>query len=228
MLAGHLWPGRRADSWYLFGVFNGNGLNASNDDASMMWMGRYQWNFLGRDLPYAQTDVEFREKPTASFALAAVKNLSPYTRFSSSGGGQLNGFRPGQLGQYSLQQVVEETAFRYRGYSIQHEFHWKEVTDNVNTSTTELLGTYTQVGFFPWSLSGRIPKPLQFAFRYAWVDPDRSRSENQSQEITIAANWFFGGHDNKLTFDVSRLTMEQPEGPRLVRNRFRAQWDISF
>ncbi|HUV12424.1 MAG TPA: porin, partial [Acidobacteriota bacterium] len=56
MLAGHLWPGRRTDSWYLFGVFTGNGRGSSNDDCSMMWFARYQWNFLGRDLPYSQSD----------------------------------------------------------------------------------------------------------------------------------------------------------------------------
>jgi phosphate-selective porin len=36
MVGGRLWPGQRADAWYLFGVFNGNGRGESNDDSTMM------------------------------------------------------------------------------------------------------------------------------------------------------------------------------------------------
>jgi len=228
MLAGHLWPSRRGDSWYLFGLSNGNGRGASNDDATMMWMGRYQWNFLGRDLPYSQTDVEYHEKPAGTLAFAASRNKSPYTRFSSAGGGQLDGFEEGEPGQYSLTQFVEETAFKYRGFSLQHEFHWKKVVDNINRTTTDLRGTYAQVGFFPNGLLGQFPKPLEPAFRYAWVDPDRIVPDDDREEFIVAVNCFFAGHDNKLTFDFSRLTLDQPEALRLVDHRIRAQWDISF
>ena len=31
-----------------FGLFNGNGRGAANDDSHPMWMARYQWGFLGR------------------------------------------------------------------------------------------------------------------------------------------------------------------------------------
>ncbi len=48
------------------------------------------------------------------------------------------------------------------------------------------------------------------------------------RRTVLAANWFFAGHDNKRTFDYSRLTLDQREGPRLVDHRIRAQWDISF
>jgi phosphate-selective porin len=228
MVGGHLWPGQRADSWYLFGIFNGNGRGTSNDDAAMMWIARYQWNFLGRDLPYAQSDVELRKKPAGTVAFATSSNTSPYTRFSSAGGGQLEGFEEGVPGQYRLTQFVEETAFKYRGFSLQHEFHWKEVDDNVNNTSTDLRGTYIQVGCFLWGLSQRFPKPLEVAFRYAWVDPDRFVPNDEREEFIVAANWFFAGHDNKLTFDFSRLTLDQPEALRLVDHRIRAQWDISF
>jgi hypothetical protein len=194
----------------------------------MMWMGRYHWNFMGRDLPYSQTDVEFHEKPAGSLAFAAVRNRSPFTRFSSEGGGQLDGFEDGTPGRYSLTQFVEETAFKYRGFSLQHELHWKEIIDNVDQTTTDLRGMYIQVGFFPRSISKSVPDPLEVAFRYAWVDPDRSRTDDDRQEIIIGANWFFSGHDNKLTFDFSRITLEQPDDPRLEENRVRFQWDISF
>jgi hypothetical protein len=59
-------------------------------------------------------------------------------------------------------------------------------------------------------------------------DPDRSITNDDRSEIMIAANWLFSGHDNKLTFDISKLTFEYPNSPRLGDKRIRLQWDISF
>lgn len=228
MVGGHVFPGRRADSWYFLGVFNGNGINASNDDGSMMWMARYQWHPFGRELPFSQSDVEFHEKPAATLAFGAVKNRGPFTRFSTNGGGQLDGFEPGEAERYDLRQLVEETAFKYRGFSFQHEFHWKDVEDRVNQTTTNLRGSYVQAGYLPWARSERALQPLELAVRYAFVDPDSSRPGDSRKETTFGVNWFFARHDNKLTFDVSRLSLEQVESPPLDDSRVRLQWDISF
>ena len=46
--------------------------------------------------------------------------------------------------------------------------------------------------------------------------------------VTVAANWFFSGHDNKLTADVSRLTIGQPDVDTLDDTRSRFQWDVNF
>jgi len=226
-VGGHLFKERRADAWYFFGIFNGNGRGAANDDSSMMWVARYEWHFLKRPLPYAQSDVEFHQEPTGTLAFAAARNNSPFTRFSSGGGGQLEGFEPGQPGQYGIRQFLEELAFKYRGFSVQQEFHWKDVEDTVNETTTELRGMYAQAGYFLHGLVPSIPKPLEVAFRYAWVDPDVAIEGDNSTELTFAVNWFFDGHNNKLTFDYGYLTFEDRIG-RLTEQRFRAQWDISF
>lgn len=228
MLLGHLWENRAADSWYYFGVFNGNGANASSDDNDLMWLGRLQWNFLGRDLKFSQSDIERHEKPAGSIAVAAVRNRSPFTRFSSDGGGDLDGFDPGVEGQYDIEQIAEEFAFKYRGVSVQQEFHWKTVDDRVNGVSRDLQGAYFQVGTFPNEWISSVPAPLEIAMRYAFVDPDDSVSDDRRDELILAANWFFARHDNKLTLDVSRLTLQQPAAPTAEETRVRFQWDISF
>jgi hypothetical protein len=59
------------------------------------------------------------------------------------------------------------------------------------------------------------------------VDPDRDRSDDYEREITLGANWFFNGHRNKITFDVSRVGRKlAPETD--TSNRVRLQWDWSF
>ena len=228
MLAGHLAEGTPADVWYMAGLFNGNGANNANDDDHPMWMTRLQWSPLGRQLPFSQSDLSFHEKAAGTLAFGAVGNRGPYTRFATSGPGQVDGIEPGKPGRYDLRQYLEETAFVYRGFSFQQEWHWKEITDNQTGVVTNLQGAYAQAGIFPWSLSESLPRPLELAARLAWVDPDRSTPDDDRRELTFGANWFFHGHDNKVTADVSRLELDQPRGPTLRDHRFRLQWDISF
>ena len=56
-----------------------------------------------------------------------------------------------------------------------------------------------------------------------------ARYERERQEFTIAANWFFAGHNNKLTFDYSYLTLDDSAlGEDEGDHRVRLQWDVSF
>ncbi len=234
-LRGRLFKGTPADMRYWAGVFTGEGRGVRNDDEDLMWMGRVQWNFLGRDLKWRQTDVEYTKKPTGSLAFAAATNKGRCTRWSSSGCGNLDGFEsPGSAanGQFKIEQFMQEFAFKYKGLSIQQEYHWKEVEDRVAGTTNDLTGAYAQAGYFFHDLVPAIPEELELAFRYAFVEEpnesDRTR-ENKREEFTLGANWFFAGHNNKLTADFSHLTLEDGLFNRDVAdNRFRLQWDVSY
>lgn len=234
-LRGHLFQDTPADMRYYAGVFNGEGKSVNNADDNMMYMGRLQWNFLGRDLSWRQTDVEYTELPTGSFAIAGASTTGPCTRFSSSGCGNLDGFaRPANAApdQYEIDQVVQEFAFKYRGFSAQQEHHRKEIRDTVTGVKTELTGGYVQAGYFFHHMFPSVPAPLELAARYAYVDEPNATNfafENAREEFTLGANWFFSGHNNKVTMDISRLRLDdnvlfQDES----ENRLRVQWDISF
>jgi len=226
---GWLSKGTRGDSMYAFGVFTGTGRGGSLDeDRRPMYTGRWQWNFLKRDLPFSEGDLKRRTEPAASFALAASSNRSAFTRFSSSGGGQLPGFEPGEPGQYKLQQWMAELAYHYRGLSIQGEYHWKRIDDRVNDQISELWGFYAQAGYFFHEVFESFPSPLELAVRIANVDSLDGIEIPADKEATVAANWFFIGHNNKLTIDVSRLESTLAAGNEDKGWRARLQWDISF
>jgi len=230
MLTGRLMKGTRFDSRYYAGMFAGTGRGISSldeSDGQPMMLARYQWNFLGRDMEFSQSDLEYHEKPTASLSFATVSNRSRYTRFSGSGGGQLNGFEKGELGQYSVRQYMEETALKYRGFSFQHELHWKRIIDNKNLTTTHMRGSYFEGGYFFHYLYPKIPRQLELAGRYAFVDHNTAKPDDLLHELGMAANWFFDGHANKLTLEVSRLRLVVAGAdPSAVR--VRVQWDVSF
>jgi phosphate-selective porin len=228
-LYGRLAAGGAADVSYWASVFTGTGRGAKeNDDKNLMWMGRLQWNVLGRELPFTGSDIADREAPEGLIALAAVTNRSPYTRFSQEGGGQLEGFTDGVPGQYRVNQRQGETVSMWRGFAWQQESHWKRVKDLVNATTTTLIGNYAQLGYFFNGLFPNVPPQLELATRYAIYDPNVDFSDDKQQELSFAANWFFHGHLNKLTAEATLLAFDQPNDEKQDGWRYRVQWDISF
>ncbi|MFN7130533.1 MAG: porin [Myxococcales bacterium] len=219
MVFGHLFEKTHGYVVYNVGMFTGAGINQrENDDDGHLYMGRLQWNFLGRDLKFSQSDVEGHEKPAASLSLGAARNVTNRRQFPQTKD-------LGKPGQFLIEQGVSELAFKWRGFSFQTEYHLKRILDRLDASQTLLMGAYGQTGYFPHRLVSAIPEPLELAVRYAFVDPDRTRPDDLLQEYSLAANWFFADHANKLTADLSHLTGD-PGG--LANTRFRMQWDVSF
>ncbi|MHC0444674.1 OprO/OprP family phosphate-selective porin [Flavobacterium phragmitis] len=227
---GHLKGRGIADFNYWLAALTGTGRGSTlNDDKNLMYFGRAQWNFLGRTLDFEGGDLEFHQKPAAIIALAAVTNRSPYTRFSQSGGGHLDGFEEENPGQYRVNQYNLETALMYRGFSWQSEWHHKCIIDKLNLNkTTTLMGYYVQAGYFFHTIADWFPKKLEVAGRHSLYRPDKNLTENLETESTLAFNWFFNGHKNKLTGEVSNFHFQDKTLPLQGGWRFRIQWDISF
>ncbi len=234
-LRGRLFKGTPADLRYYTGVFTGEGRGVQNDDDGLMYISRLQWNFLGRDLKLRQTDVEYTEKPTGSIDFGIATGTGRCTRWSSSGCGNLDGFtRPSnaQNGQFTVEQYHLGSAFKYRGFSWQQAYHWKTVDDNANGTTSDMEGGLVQAGYFFHHLVPAIPKELELAARFAFVEEPNENNvavNNEREEFTLGANWFFKGHNNKITADYSHLTLEDAVLDRDVSDeRFRIQYDVSF
>ena len=182
-------------------------------------------------LGFGQSDTKRREKAAASVAFAAAKNDGRFTRFSSSGGGQLPGFdtpADPDSKRYGIEQWMNELAYQHRGFSFQGEYHYKEVDDRVTAVVSELDGYYVQAGYFFHESFEKFPKPLEFAIRTARVDSDAGIEVPADRELTFGANWFFAGHDNKLTIDATKLKSTLPGGTADDGWRARLQWDITF
>ena len=214
---------------YWFSVLTGTGRGSrSNDDNHLMFMSRIQWNCFGRELAFTSSDTKYHKLPTGLIAIAGVTNRSPYTRFSTGGGGQLEGFQSGGPGQYRVNQFLVETAFMHKGFSWQQEFHWKEIDDKVNNETTILIGNYLQAGYFFHYLWDFIPEQLETAFRFALYNPDRTTEGDYRREYSFNMNWFFKDHLNKLTAEISYLDLQRSLSEVVSGWRFRLQWDVSI
>ena len=84
-----------------------------------------------------------------------------------------------------------------------------------------------QLGSFLHEWWPAVPAPLEIAGRIALVDPALGRDNDLNSEVTLAANWFFEGHRNKLSVDVSRLK-DDVQYPNGQKTRLRLQWEISL
>lgn len=120
--------------------------------------------------------------------MAAVTNRSPYTRFSTEGGGQLPEFEEGLDGQYRVNQWLFESAAMYNGFSWHQEFHWKQIQDKVEGDDTFLYGNFFQFGYFFHHWFQRFPREMEVFTRYAIYDPDTDLSGNFREEIVLGAN----------------------------------------
>jgi phosphate-selective porin OprO/OprP len=217
----------RGDTSYWFGWLSGAGRGGDTSDADGLWLARVQWNFHGRVLGFSQSAISRPEEPRGSVAVAAVTGKSAFTAFSSKGGGQLPGYVNGAPDQYRIEQVMIETAYQYRGFSWQQEIHWKEVLDRAAGQRRRLVGGYAQAGVFVSEWVESFPEPLEFALRFARVDPDRDVAGDNEKELTLGSNWFFNGHRNKLSLDLSHVVrLQAPETD--TSYRVRLQWDWSF
>ncbi len=242
LVMGRLFPGKAYDMNYYAGIFNGSGRGEANDDDQLMYMARLQWNIFGRKLKWEQIDIKYHKNPAATLGIGGYTNVGKCTRWSSSGCGTLvqntslgNSFTSDSsaaVGQFKTEGIMQEFALKYRGLNIQEEVHWKQVKDNgpagTGQSKTNLMGGYVVGSYFPHHIAPAIPKPLNIAYRYSWVDPNVFSSNDELREHTFGVNWLFAGHRNKLTADVTHMELEQSSGNPLTEQRVRVQWDVSF
>jgi phosphate-selective porin len=246
---GNLFPGTWHDLTYYAGIFTGLGVGErNNDDGNMMYSGRLQWNALGGEMKFIQSDIDFHEQPALNIAVAANTNQSKCTAFETDnrscrrlvdvnavGGARYrdpsNSTLTGaQNGQYEIEQMMEEVHFKWKGFSLLQELHLKKIKDTLNNDEKiKLLGGFVQAGMFPHTFIDFIPSGVELAGRYAFVDMDTSRSNDKQTEFSAVINYFLAGHFNKLSVQLSRLSVEDPiVVKKNTENRLWAQWDFSF
>lgn len=227
MASGRVAAGSVYDSSWWAGVLAGNGRGEDSDGGRPLLMTRWQWNYTGDKLPFSQSDLARRQPPQGSLSFSAAVNDSQYTRFSGSGGSQLPGYETSVDNRYRITQVMQEWAWQGGGWSWQQELHVKQVRDRTGALAKRTLwGGYLQGGWFPGTRWQRLPQNVEVAMRAAYVDPDQASSDKEL-ELTAAANVFFNGHRNKLSFEVSRLELVRGDNDS-GQTRFRVQWDWSI
>jgi hypothetical protein len=219
--------GSDTDFQYWFSVLMGTGRVASIPiRANPMLLARLQWNAAGGGVPFVSSDTELSQELQLSIAVAAATFQSRYTRYSTAGGGQLTSFGFDDA-SYRVHQALLESAARWKGLSWQQELHAKLVRNRDTGRETVLFGGYGAIGFFPHAAWDAVPKALEFAVRYASVGELREL-RSFTHEGSTALNWFFAGHANKLTAELSLFDVSADRALEVEGWRFRLQWEVAL
>lgn len=226
MLHGDLFDGKLISSSYNIGIFNGNGRMNENNNGKFLFFARYQWNFSRKPIKMSFCDLKRTKKIKGFMAIAYTWNESAFTRFSTSGGGQIPGYVETGITRYTINQYNIESMLKYKGFSLSNEYHLKSIYDNELKQESNLVGGYIMAGYFFNEIISFIPKPLEIITRYSQVN-NNTLFQNNTTEYTFGLNWFFTNHRNKITIDLSYL-----ENIDFIKDkdnyRIRIQWDVSF
>ncbi|MEX5213994.1 MAG: OprO/OprP family phosphate-selective porin [Nitrospiraceae bacterium] len=244
--------------------------NLRNDINQLMYVARLNWNIMGRP-GYGEGDIVYSETPQLAvgggFSYNPAVNASSNSSYIGTDLANLN-FRR-QIAAYGNARqlgwgVVDyatwalDSVFKYRGFSIQGEYYFKNVTRHekglpcMNTACTAfapgLLGNatgwYVQTGYYV------IPRHLEIAGRYAYWDPDTRSGGDLIKQVDVSLNWFLNGtYDHQIMVTYSNIAMGtggyaigrsaplppqsgtvplDARGGTLIENMIRVQYQIFF
>lgn len=194
----------------------------------LMLTARLQWNILGRP-GYGEGDLAYSETPqlavgggysynpsintssNSSFIGTDLANLNIRRQVAAFGNGRQLGW-----GVVDYSTWATDAVFKYRGFSLQGEFYFKNVIRQnqslpcMNTACTltapgflgNAMGWYVQSGYY------LIPRHLEFAARYAYWDPDTRSGDDLVHEVDTSLNWFLNGtYDHQIMVGYSNIQM---------------------
>lgn len=224
---------------YNAGVFGGNGQGDVQVSTDTAIAARIAVNPLG-EMKYVEADVDNSEKPLASFGVNyygdTVKNNSTTTNlnlFSSSGwigiGSPLmsGAAKFSSTEKLNINSVGFDSAFEWRGFYAQGEYFFGQAGGKTTNNTLRSQAFYAQAGYFV------IPKILEVAARYAYLDPDRDVTNDHWVESTGAVSWYINGHFLKIQADFTDIHKQAAiafnSGPKATDDdRVRLQAQIMF
>ena len=216
---------------------NQRSLNANfrSNINQLMYAARLQWNVLGR-AGYGEGDLAYSETPQmvigGGYAYNPAINTSTDNAFVGIDLANLN-FRR-QLAQFGNGRVLGngvvdfsswtlDYAFKYRGFSLQAEYWWRNVTRH--DKGLPCLRTVSQGGacttFAPNTLGNStgwqvqsgyylIPRKVEVAVRYAYWDPDTHTNGDLIKQFDASLNWYLSGtYDHQIMITYSNVTMGQ-------------------
>ncbi len=158
-------------------------------------------------------------------------------------------------GIYDFQTYEADVIAKYQGWSFQAEGYYRhQRVRNANAGTIPFdpataapfgppvnlghaYGWYAQVGKYI------IPRKLELAVRYGFMDPSTQQTHDQVKEFGTAINYSFDGtYNNRLVVDYSNIDLgsggRAPDrfpweslpgfGSRLIENRINVQYQFYF
>lgn len=210
---------------YNLGVYGGVGQNTQRKFTNNAFAARVAVNPFG-DMAYSEGDLDDSQKPLLSIGAGYFMDTLAKTNATTLEGNNLNfaganGWLGKGLGKFGTEKIDTnsvgiDAAFKWMGFSAQGEYFLGHANGQDTDKTLRAHGFYAQAGYFI------IPKHLEVAARYSFVDPDRDKTDNIQTETAGAVSYYFNKHNLKLQADVTNIH-KQPARTDDMQYRLQAQ-----
>ena len=199
---------------YDLSVSNGAGQTsvrvAAGATNSMAFLAHLQVNPLGA-FGYAEGDPQLSKKPLVTVGSSFYRNTLKKTgaaTFETTNNGYASA-TSGWVGRNAaifdatekvdINSFVIDTAFKWMGAFAQAEYFWGQADGQISNDTVRAQGYYLQAGYCI------IPKKLEAAVRYSYLDPNRDGNNNHQTEVIGGLSYYFNNHSLKLQADVANI-----------------------
>jgi len=211
---------------YDIGAYGGAGWSTVRTSTDNAIAARVAVNPFGK-LGYSEGDLDQSAKPLLSIganyfgdSLRATRSSATATppntttletnnlNFASSGGWLGKG-----LANFTTSENIDinsygiDAAFKWNGLFVSGEYLLGEAEGATSGKLLRAQGFYAQAGYFI------IPKTLEAAFRYSYLDSDRDKSNDLQVDTQGAVSYYFDGHNLKLQSDITNSHIQHAAGP---------------
>jgi phosphate-selective porin OprO/OprP len=208
------------------GMFNydaqwvgGKGQNTVSSNNNNAYNLRLAVNPLG-EMKYSEADIDMSPKPLVSVGSSYYHNTlrkngtatfeTNNNSYASPSSGWL-GKNAGQFGptaNVNINTFEGDMAFKWMGLSVQSEYFWGQgtgqgISTNGYDANVISNGFYAQAGYMV------LPKQVELAIRYAWMDYNRNTPNDNQTEVQGAISWYIQGHNLKIQADVTKQNQQK-------------------
>ena len=195
----------------------GKGQNTVSNTNNNAYNLRLAVNPLG-DMKYSEADIDISPKPLLSVgssyyhntlkkngALTFETNNNNYAGTSGWLGRNAGQFSP--TANVNINTFESDLAFKWMGLFVQAEYFWGQGT-GTGTSANGYNANVISNGFYAQAGYMVLPKHLELAVRYAWMDYNRATPNNNQTEVQGAISWYFEGHNLKIQTDITKQNVQ--------------------
>ncbi len=215
---------------YEVGVYGGAGQSTTRTVNDNAVAARVTVNPFGK-VAYTESDLDNSVKPLLSLGGNYYGNTLQKTGASTLETNNVtlagtSGWLGKGLSTFNASEKVDvnsfgaDAVFKWRGLSAQAEYLLGQADGQTTSKTLRAHGFHAQAGYCI------IPKTLEAAFRYGYLDPNRDKSNDLVRETAGAISWYFDKHNLKLQGDITN-THDQAKG-KADDLAFRLQAQLTF
>jgi phosphate-selective porin OprO and OprP len=170
-------PGRTFE--YHAGIYNGNGINASNDNSRYMYVGRAVFTPFGA-YSLSESAHDYPAAPRLAMGVAGLRNTLGL-----------------DVDEVDITRLAVEAAFKIRGLNTVGEFFHERAAPAVG-DPMDTNGWYVQGGYL-WP-----DRRHELVGRYAVISPD-TPTDTDTVEMGVGYTLYLNGHRAKLQTDLRHI-----------------------